>query len=70
MSHKTRLIQWFSQRQSITPMEAMNDLGIYRLGARIYDLRKEGHRIETERMESENRYGEPIRPARYIYRGM
>ena len=31
--------------KSITPLEAYNDLHIYRLGARIFDLRDMGHDI-------------------------
>ena len=33
---------------SITPLEAIIGLGCYRLGARIWDLRKEGFNIVTE----------------------
>jgi hypothetical protein len=31
---------------SITPMEALNRFGCFRLGARIYDLRRQGYLIE------------------------
>lgn len=33
----------------ITPMEALELFGCFRLGARIYELKKEGLTIETER---------------------
>lgn len=33
---------------SITPMEALDLFGCFRLGARIYDLKAEGHDIITE----------------------
>lgn len=33
---------------NITPVEALRDYGCFRLGARIYDLRRAGHEIETE----------------------
>lgn len=32
----------------ITPLEALQKYGCFRLGARIYELRKEGERIETK----------------------
>ena len=32
---------------SITPLEALNKYGSLRLGALIFNLRKEGHDIET-----------------------
>ncbi|MED5545687.1 MAG: helix-turn-helix domain-containing protein [Pseudomonadota bacterium] len=66
-THCDRLLDWFSRRDSITPIEALNDLGIYRLGARIHDLRERGHSIRTERIEHVNRSGNASRPARYVY---
>jgi hypothetical protein len=36
------------QYGAITPLEALDKFGCFRLGARIYDLRKQGHDIETE----------------------
>lgn len=32
----------------ITPIEALNFFGCFRLGARCYDLRQKGYDIETE----------------------
>jgi hypothetical protein len=43
---------------SVDPITAWAQLGIYRLGARIFDLRQAGHPITTERMEVTNRFGE------------
>jgi hypothetical protein len=34
--------------KSITPLDALNEYGCFRLGARVLDLRKEGYNIETE----------------------
>ena len=42
MSDKEKLLAWLQSGRTITPMEAMNELGCYRLGARIWDLRREG----------------------------
>lgn len=39
--------------KEITPIDALNLYGCFRLGARIYDLRQQGHRI-TRRMVTEN----------------
>lgn len=33
--------------RSINPMEALREFGCFRLGARIYDLRAEGHTINS-----------------------
>ena len=46
-----RVLKYLDDFGSITPLEALADLGIMRLGARIYDLRKKGYSIirETEK---------------------
>ena len=50
---------------SITPMEALNDYGIMRLGARIWEMIREGEPIIRETETSQNRYGQTTRYARY-----
>lgn len=54
---------------SISPLEAMKDLGVMRLAARISDLKDEGYEIHTEREKSLNRYGEETTYARYSLGG-
>ena len=60
-----RLEAYLNERGTITPIEAWQLLGIYRLSARICDLRYQGMTIQTEPCEVENRYGEKCRVARY-----
>ncbi len=36
-----------THKRGITPIDALRKFGCFRLGARIYDLRKEGHDIKT-----------------------
>lgn len=50
---------------SITQLEAMQDLGCMRLGARVYDLKHEGYNIRRDMETSKNRYGEDTSYARY-----
>lgn len=69
MKHTERLLEWFSRNRTITPLEALSSLGIYRLGARVFDLREAGHNIHTELMETSNAHGGTSRVARYHYRG-
>jgi len=69
MKHTERLLQWFTLRSTITPLQALRELGIYRLGARVFDLREAGHDIYTERLEVHNAHGDKSRVARYHYRG-
>lgn len=46
-------------------MEAWSELGIYRLGARVFDLKAQGHEIVRELVAVNNRFGEECRVARY-----
>lgn len=69
MTHKDLILDWFSRHPSITPMEALTSLGVYRLAARIGELREAGHDIRTELMEVRDRHGNTSRPARYVYLG-
>jgi hypothetical protein len=50
---------------SITPKEAMADLGVMRLASRISDMKKDGIGIIKETETGINRYGEATRYARY-----
>ena len=44
----------------ISPLQCWNLLGIYRLAARIYDLRQDGWCIESKKLTVKNRYGEDV----------
>jgi hypothetical protein len=48
MTQNDMVLDYLKRFGSITPIEALADLGIMRLGARCYDLKKEGHDIITE----------------------
>lgn len=50
---------------SITPMEAMQKYSIMRLGARCYDLKRQGYIIKTVMEEHVNKFGNKTRYARY-----
>ena len=52
---------------SISPREAEEEYGIMRLGARIYDLKSEGHPIDAKMERMENRFGKTTTYARYYY---
>ena len=45
---KDKVLAHLMNGQSITPMEALTEYGSFRLGAIIFDLRAEGHKINTE----------------------
>ena len=65
MTQKERIKKYLDDFGSITPMEAMVDLGVMRLAARISEMVRAGEPIVTEWETGENRYGQATRYARY-----
>ena len=65
---RERVSAYMHERGSITPLEAWQLLGVYRLSARIHELRQSGMHIERENCAVENRYGEKCTVARYVLR--
>ena len=47
-SQNRQVLNWLQSGQSLTQFDAANYFGIYRLSARIFDLRKNGHKITSE----------------------
>lgn len=60
-----RVMGYMEQFGGITSLEAFQDLGITRLAAVIFDLKKNGVPIKTDRVSAINRYGEQVSFARY-----
>ena len=59
------ILEYLDEFGSITPLEAIRDIGCYRLSARISDIKKMGIPIETEIVNVKNRRGKYSRIARY-----
>ena len=66
---KLRVLLRLKEFGSITPLEALQEFGCYRLGARIFQLREAGYIIETDMVEGVDSHGERMRYAKYIYKG-
>lgn len=49
----------------LTAAEAMQELSVGRLAARVEELRSKGHDIHTEQVTAANRFGEKCRYGRY-----
>lgn len=64
-NQRDMILQYMRDCGSITPAQAIEELGCYRLGARIWDLRHAGHNIKTESVKRKNRYGKTVSFARY-----
>ena len=60
-----RILVYLHKYGSINPLEAMRDLGIYRLASRISDMRRLGYDIVDEWMPVKNRWGEKSRVKKY-----
>lgn len=58
MTQCERIIRHLTDHGSITAAVAMSEYGIYRLAARISDLRGQGYRISSSIQTGKNRYGE------------
>lgn len=65
MCQTDRIIRHMQEYGSITPVEALQEYGIMRLASRICDIKRAGIAVEKETVTSKNRYGEPVRYARY-----
>lgn len=49
------ILEHLRQGNTITPIEALQKFGCFRLGARIWDLKDAGHTIITETEENEGK---------------
>lgn len=64
-----RVLGYIEEFGSITPLEAMQDLGVYRLSARIADLKADGYSFITDMVAVPNRYGGKSHVASYKLEG-
>lgn len=58
---------YINEYGSISALEAVRDLGCLRLPSRIFDLKKQGHKIKTEMVAVKNRWGEKTYVAKYSW---
>ena len=52
------ILDYMKRFGSINPMQALQDIGCFRLAARISDLKKKGYQIKSERVSYKNRLDE------------
>lgn len=65
MTQCERVLRHMREYGSITAAEAMSEYGIFRLAARVSDLKKSGHTIKTKIVTGRNRYDEKTAYAEY-----
>ena len=66
LTQDKRVLKYMKQFGSITTLDAFNDLGITRLSAKIYDLKKQGYAIVDEMIKVKNRFGEEGHVKKYM----
>lgn len=65
MTQKQQIIKYLYDFGSITPMQAFSDLGITKLATRVSEMKKDGVEFKTTTIKAKNRYGKPVRFAKY-----
>jgi len=60
-----RLLNYLERNGDINPMQALSELGVLRLAARVRDLRDAGIKIDKTTTKVCNRFGEACRVAKY-----
>ena len=67
MNQKQRILQYIRDFGSITPLEAIRDIGVLALSQRIGELKRDGAEIGVDIVDVPNRYGGESRVARYSF---
>ena len=47
-SQAEAILQALQSGRKLTPIDALREFSCFRLGARVFDLKKQGHEIKTE----------------------
>lgn len=69
MAQRDMVAKYIHDFGSITSWQAFADLGITRLSARIWELKRDGYFIAKERKETLNRYGKKVFYDKYTITG-
>lgn len=65
MTQRDRILTYLEENGSITALDAVKELGILQLSARLVELEKRGYRFNKKQESSLNRYGEKVYYTRY-----
>ncbi len=60
LTQSDRVLRHLKDYGKITTWQAIEDYGVTRLSARVFDLRKLGYKISGEIKSGLNRYGEKV----------
>lgn len=65
MNRAERVYAYMKEFGSITPMDAIKDLGYTRLACAISEMKRDGHKVRKKYETKKNRFGQPVTYARY-----
>lgn len=66
MTREQRVLDYLERNGTITSIEAFERLGVSRLSAAIFVLKKRGYNIGKTMVKVKNRYGDDCYVARYF----
>ena len=66
-TQRERVLDYINECGSITALEAVHELGITQLSARIVELEREGIRFHKETCFGRNRYGDKTHWVKYSF---
>lgn len=69
MNQGDKILKYLNDFGSITAYEAVIDLGITQLAARLCELKARGYEFDKEMQTGKNRYGESTHYIRYSLKG-
>lgn len=61
----TAVLEHLQNHKTITSFEAFERFGVTRLSAKIYNLRRKGHNIISNDVDTINRFGDKVTYAKY-----
>lgn len=64
-NQRQRILDYINEFGSITALEAVKDLGVLQLSARLVELEKDGIFFHKEQESALNRFGERVYYTRY-----
>lgn len=68
MTQRESVLRYIREFGSITAWEAMKELGVMQLAARLCELKAEGYEFDKRTEKGKNRFGTPCRWTRYSLR--
>ena len=69
MTQREKIAGYLDKYGSITPLDALRDLGVMRLAARINEMINDGEKIIKTTATAKNRNGETVHFAKYTRGG-